>query len=269
MSGNSTDQGKGVVGGGGKVWTNMTFDTKSNDNCRLMYNMSFCSEVAYAVPSNPKIFGGTTGFADLASVYDDYAATMYQNFNWSLQQIPCNTTASAQYSLARNCDDCARAYKQWLCAVTIPRCEDWDNPASYLQARNMAQNFVNGSSPSWMTDPNGAQQVLLGSVQSNQSRNSQIIDTVIQPGPYKEVMPCIDLCYDLVQSCPAALGFGCPQGRYQNMSYGVRSQDAGVISCSYLGAAYYLSASPALIQASALTKSGWMSLVITIALLIL
>ena len=166
---------------------------------------------------------------------------MYKYFNYSLQIIPCNTTASAQYSLARGCDDCARAYKQWLCAVTIPRCEDWDNTAPYLQPRNIAQNFVNNTAPSWLSSPNADQQALLNSVQANSSRNPQIIDAIIQPGPYKEVLPCIDLCYDLVRACPAALGFGCPQGKYLNMSYGVRNPDGGVLSCSYLGAAYYLS----------------------------
>ena len=148
MTGNSTDRGAGVIGGGGRVWTNMTFSTKASDNCALMYNLSFCSEVAYAVPSNPDKYSPLDGLANLAAVYDSYAAQMYQYFNYSLQQIPCNTTASAQYSLARNCDDCARAYKQWLCAVTIPRCEDWDNDAPYLARRNMAQNFPNGTTPS-------------------------------------------------------------------------------------------------------------------------
>ncbi|KAJ9663531.1 hypothetical protein H2198_000797 [Neophaeococcomyces mojaviensis] len=238
MQRNSTP---GIIGGGGKVWSAMNFSTKASDNCALMYNLSFCSEVAYAVPSNPEKYSPSTGLPDLAAVYDSYAAQMYQYFNYSLQQIPCNTTSSAQYSLARNCDDCARAYKQWLCAVTIPRCEDWSNEAPYLAPRNMMQNFVNGSTPPWIGEPDGAQAALLSSVASNSSRNAQIIDDVIQPGPYKEVLPCIDLCYDLVQSCPAALGFGCPQFRWQNTSYGMRSSDPGVLSCSYLGAAYYLS----------------------------
>lgn len=269
MTGNSTHSGAGVVGGGGGVWSNMTFTTKASDNCALMYNLSFCSEVAYAVPSNAELFSPLDGLPALAAVYDSYAARMYQYFNYSLQQIPCNTTASAQYSLARNCDDCARAYKQWLCAVTIPRCEDWDNTADYLAPRNMAQNFPNGSTPAWVSDPNSAQQPLLNAVQTNSSRNSQIIDDIIQPGPYKEVLPCIDLCYDLVQSCPAALGFGCPQGKYQNISYGVRDPDPGVMRCSYLGAAYYLSAAPPRIRMpGSLDKMGWVSLVITIFVLV-
>lgn len=240
ISGNSTASGNGVVGGGGHVYRQMNFTTKSSNNCALMYNLTFCSEVAYAVPSNPEKFPPATGLQNLSDVYDQYAQSMYQYFNYSLQQIPCNTHASAQYSLARNCTDCARAYKSWLCATTIPRCEDWDNNAPYLAPRNIAQNFVNGTSPPWINDQTLAQNALLNQVAANRSRNS-IIDTAIQPGPYKEVLPCADLCYDLVQSCPAALQFGCPKGQWLNMSYGFRSPDPGVLSCSFPGAAYYLS----------------------------
>ena len=77
---------------------------------------------------------------------------------------------------------------------------------------------------------------------SNQSRNL-LIDNIIQPGPYKEVLPCEDLCYSIVQSCPAKLQFGCPQGSALAMSYGKRSKDPGQITCSYLGAVYYLNGS--------------------------
>jgi calcium channel MID1 len=203
-----------------------------------MYNLSFCSEVAYAVPTNPDLFSPATGLPELAALYDSYAAQMYQYFNYSLQQIPCNTTSSAQYSLARNCDDCARAYKQWLCAVTIPRCEDYSSGAPFLQPRNLGQPFANGST---ISSQFSVDQALLTSVATNSSRNP-LIDDSIKPGPYKEVLPCEDLCYDLVQSCPAALGFSCPlSGAGLEDSYGSRSNNSGVITCSYLGAAYYLS----------------------------
>lgn len=244
MVGNSTASGNGVVGGGGTVWTVIDFQTKSEDNCALMYNLSFCSEVAYAVPTNPDKYPPTTGLPDLAALYDSHAAQMYQYFNYSLQQIPCNTTSSSQYSLARNCDDCARAYKQWLCAVTIPRCADYSNTDSWLMPRNLGQPFVNGSSIS--TSQLGGNQQLLNAVATNSSRNP-IIDETIQPGPYKEVLPCKDLCYDLIQSCPASLGFACPlPGAGLESSYGSRSNDSGLITCSYLGAAYYLSGADAL-----------------------
>ena len=252
----------GVIGGGGTVWAPLNFSTKSMSNCALMYNLSFCSEVAYAVPTNPDLFSPTTGLPELAALYDSHAAQMYQYFNYSLQQIPCNTTAAAQYSLARNCDDCARAYKQWLCAVTIPRCEDYNSTAYYLKPRNVAQPFVNGSTLQSLPGMNTQdQQTLLDSVATNSSRNS-IIDQNIKPGPYKEVLPCEDLCYDLVQSCPAALGFSCPQknmGLYD--SYWSRSNDSGIITCSYLGAAYFLSGAERLLGGSVVWMVGWVAFV--------
>ncbi len=250
MQGNSTAFGAGVVGGGGYVWTNMSFNTKSLSNCALMYNLSFCSEVAYAVPTNPNLFSSTTGLPQLAATYDEYAARMYQYFNYSLQQIPCNTTSSAQYSLVRNCTDCARAYKQWLCAVTIPRCEDYDKTGPGLMARNVRQPLVNGSAifdlPGWNAD---LQQPLLDAVATNSSRNPNI-DEKIRPGPYKELLPCEDLCYDLVQSCPASLGFSCPlRGRGLEQSYGFRSGPEN-LTCSYLGAAFFLSGGESIILAT-------------------
>ena len=54
----------------------------------------------------------------------------------------------------------------------------------------------------------------------NSSRNP-MIDTFIKPGPYKELLPCEDMCYNLTRSCPAALGFACPlEGHGLNYSYG-------------------------------------------------
>lgn len=258
MEGNSTSSGNSVIGGGGKVWAAMNFTTKAENNCALMYNLSFCSEVAYAVPSNPRLYSPTTGLPDLAALYDSNAANAYQNFNYSLQQIACNTTSTAQYSLARNCDDCARAYKQWLCAVTIPRCEDYTNDAPWLKARNVAQPFANGT---MITPSTPLDHALLDAVATNSSRNP-IIDSTIRPGPYKEVLPCEDLCYNLVQSCPAILGFGCPSpGRGLEDSYGSKSNTSALIKCSYLGAAYYLSGAERGVGA------GWSVLVLTAATL--
>lgn len=194
----------------------------------MVFDLDFCSEVAYAVPSHPDL-----KVSKLKGIYDDYAAKLYKNFAYSLQQIPCNASATEQYSLATDCTQCASAYKQWLCAVTIPRCHDFSSRLPFLKPRNLGQNFINGSK---LPDDYGGQKRLM----LNNSRN-QMIDTEIKPGPYKEVLPCQDLCHELVQSCPAALDFGCPRKRWLNESYGARSMD-GDITCSYLGAAYFLSA---------------------------
>ena len=197
---------------------------------------------------------------ELARLYDDAAAAIYQNFTYSLQQIACNTTSTAQYSLIRNCDDCARDYKNWLCAVTIPRCADFSSQESFLQVRNLGQSSHDSIDASNNEDDFSAKPDSEGSsdedenrdikgyedtrpptrrLYANSSRNP-LIDELVQPGPYKEVLPCDDLCYSLVQSCPAALGFKCPlPGRGLERSYGKRSRN-GSITCSYLGAAYYL-----------------------------
>lgn len=218
MIGNSTDQGSGVVGGGGTVWKPSNITTKSYDNCALLFNLPFCTSVAYAAPANPNTFNSTEL---LAHHYDQYALGIYQNFTNSLQQIPCNTTSSAQYSLARNCSDCDAAYRQWLCAVTIPRCEDISNPAPYMQPRAVNHSFINSSyaiagiNGDLAFSPHNRSRISF-----NSSRNP-MIDAVIRPGPYKELLPCKDICYNLIRSCPAALQFACPlEGHGLNYSYG-------------------------------------------------
>lgn len=198
----------------------------TDDNCALLYNLDFCSEVAYAVPSNPSL-----NSSRLQDIYDTNARNLYQNFNLSLSLIPCNTSSTSMYSLAVGCGDCAASYKQWLCAVTIPRCADFSSTQSFLQPRNVGQAFLNGT-----TIP--ASDPLTQSPVNNASRNA-LIDDQIKPGPYKEILPCTDLCNDLVRTCPAALGFRCPSGALLNASYGFRDPN-GDITCSYLGAAYYL-----------------------------
>ncbi|KAF2221348.1 stretch-activated Ca2+-permeable channel component-domain-containing protein [Elsinoe ampelina] len=252
MYGNSSTIGDGVVGGGGKVWTATNFTTKSDGNCALLYNLTFCSSTAYSVPSNPFTFPNTTS---LSTFYDTYAQDLYTNFSLSLQLIPCNTSSTARYSLSKTCDDCSRAYKEWLCAVTIPRCEDFSSPLPYLQSRNVAQAFIANDSflpeavlqqnynPMWDAPSlsGASQQVLGGTFASNRSRNSRI-DEEVRPGPYKELLPCEDLCFDLVRSCPSALGFACPApGRGLEAGYGKRSEGVGV-RCSFAGAVYQVAA---------------------------
>ena len=246
--GNSTDQGPGVVGGGGTVWANgpivatktcesfnvHVFITESNrgclvDNCALLYNLSFCTSVAYAAPANPGRFNTTA----LLAQYDQYAQNLYQNFMYSLQQIPCNTTSSAQYSLARNCNDCDAAYRHWLCAVTIPRCEDFSKMAPYLQPRAVNQPFIN-QSYAVMTDGDSAFDPKNRKKAAFTSSRNPMIDAAIQPGPYKELLPCKDLCYNLTRSCPAALKFACPlEGYGLDYSYGSpRNSTSGEVTCN-------------------------------------
>lgn len=253
MTGNSTAFGSGVVGGGGAVWQRMNFSTQADSNCVVIFGLDFCSDVNYAVPGNPNTFPNVE---DLAKFYDEAAAASFANFNKSLQQIPCEIPSTGQYSLARTCDDCAKAYKSWLCSVTIPRCQDFSRTDPWLQTRNIAQPFPNTSVLSSDLLDFGDKVLYL-----NSSRNPEI-DEVVQPGPYKEILPCQDLCYNLVQSCPAAMGFACPEPGTVGFesSYGYRPngsvEENGQITCNYPGAAYHLSAGGMLQPVLAMILAG-------------
>ncbi|KAI9683904.1 MAG: stretch-activated cation channel mid1 [Trizodia sp. TS-e1964] len=174
-----------TIGGGGTLWSPLNFSTKKERNCQIIYGLDFCDQTAWAVPSNSSIDA-----AELKRFYDGVAATYYQNFNNSLDQIACETESTARYSLARNCTDCAQAYKRWLCSLAIPRCTDFSSDLAFLAERDV-----------------------------NTSRLG-IINSYVQPGQYKELLPCEELCYEMVQNCPTALGFACPSEKQLGMSYG-------------------------------------------------
>jgi calcium channel MID1 len=204
----------------------------------VIFNLTFCDSVSYAVPGNPTKFQNVTALADF---YDNGAKTAYASFDYALQQIPCEIESSGQYSLARDCNDCRNAYKRWLCSVMIPRCMDYSSNASWLQPRNVVNPFPNSTYLDADTISRSQNILYL-----NSSRNPSI-DDVVQPGPYKEILPCDDLCYNIVQSCPSSMQFSCPRpnGLGFNHSYGLRPNEspeqAGQITCNYPGAVYNLS----------------------------
>lgn len=158
---------------------------------------------------------------------------MYSNFEKVMMQIACETPKTSLYSLARNCDDCKAAYKKWLCTVSIPRCEDFGSGNELALARNAGQAFPNGTSL-----PDDVMAELQSKPYSMASRNS-FVDQVIQPGPYKEILPCEDICYEVVRSCPVAMNFQCPQPDMVSFefSYGRRVHNGATVSCKYPGEA--------------------------------
>lgn len=166
----------------------------------------------------------------LAQFYDNYARDMYANFQKQLAQVACEAPAVQQYSLARNCSDCETAYKKWLCSVTIPRCEDFTSPTNFSLVRNVNQTFPNG------TLLPVAQQDLYPNRVNQHSRNP-LIDEMVEPGPYREILPCAYLCYDLVQSCPASLGFNCPTPDDDIFNSSYAEQGDG-LTCNYPGAVH-------------------------------
>jgi calcium channel MID1 len=210
--------------------------TQPDDSCQVIFDLTFCDSVAYAVPSN-KTF--KTNDAALKALYDNYADIYYKNFEKSLAQVACDTTSQAQYSLARTCTDCANDYKRWLCSVLIPRCEDWsannDGSQPWLQPRNVNAPLANGS----LTFDGNVSKAFNESIRDrfafSKSRNP-MIDEKIQPGPYLEMKPCEDLCFDIVRSCPAQLDFACPNNAAREISYGKRDPMENTLKCNFPGA---------------------------------
>ncbi|KPM41617.1 hypothetical protein AK830_g4894 [Neonectria ditissima] len=224
-----TKRAETSIGGGGTVFRATEFQTSSGTNCKVVTNLDFCDEIQYAVPGNDNKYNNT----ELAKVYDNYAKKMYANFEKVLMQISCEAPPQSLYSLARTCDDCRAAYKRWLCTVSIPRCEDFMGNGNFSITRNVAQAFPNGTKL-----PSKQLKKLSETPAFRVSRN-KFIDEIIKPGPYKELLPCDDLCYEVVQSCPAAIGFTCPQPGFRsfNVSYGQRFEPSTSMTCNYPGEA--------------------------------
>lgn len=188
---------------GGATFRQVDFRSKTSSSCQILYNMTFCNEMAFAVPGNATSFS----VPELSALYDSMAMNRYKNFSKSLQQVSCNVSLDNRFSMFADCDTCDYSYRQWLCATTIPRCADWTNNASYLAPRDIGG-----------------------------SRNPEI-NRLIQPGRYKEILPCRSLCYSLVRDCPTDFGFNCPGKSLIDYSYGEMADD-GDVTCSYPGAVY-------------------------------
>lgn len=187
---------------GGTVYRQFEFETLDYPACRLLYNLDFCSEVAYLAPisSKPEL----KDFEALGSAYDDHARGLYENFSKALQQVACNTTPDAIFSPVRTCDDCARLYKNWLCAVTIPRCTTFD--------------------------------LGMYTYRENASRSDFVNDEILPPLPYYEIMPCLNVCQLIARDCPADFGFKCPRKpREVELSYFWDLGFGDIPSCNFVG----------------------------------
>ena len=192
---------------GGKVFAGVNFTTKAETNCQIVFDLELCSDVAFAVPGNASVYSAQ----DLSLAYDSYAQSLFDSFNTSMQVIQCGSdvAASDRYSILRTCDDCRESYRQWLCATTIPRCQDASVDRSYL----------------WLREVN--------------TSRTDFINSVIQPGVYNEVLPCIDLCYGILQDCPSSFGFACPQQGLPGFdgAYYIKEGTTD-ITCNYPGVVY-------------------------------
>lgn len=189
---------------GGVVFDRLFFRTQEPDTCQLVFNLTFCEHVAYSVPKSSNL-NIDSSFETLGSLYDEYAENIYNNFSKAIQQIACDAEDDQRYSPIVSCDDCALAYKNWLCGVTIPRCTT-SNQTQY-KFRDLKK-----------------------------SRNEYINQVIDPPSPYFEILPCIDMCHSIVRACSSDFGFACPEGNHSiTKSYWFRSDDTLYDTCNYVG----------------------------------
>ncbi|ORX95021.1 hypothetical protein K493DRAFT_372866 [Basidiobolus meristosporus CBS 931.73] len=168
-----------------RVARGMLFGTTHiKSNCKTIQPATFCNMINYAVPSPSSI----TNLTALANMYDQLANDRYQQFEDALKRFDCTTI----YSPVRTCDDCRKAYKNWICATSIPRCAvgalaNVDNPGIKLRDSNPL-------------DPVGP-------------------FTLHNTNAFSEYLPCLDLCWEVVRNCPIYFQFSCPDPGPSNVDY--------------------------------------------------
>ena len=185
------------------IWPAVKFVTKQSTNCRLVYDVDFCPQVAYSIPVSPDV---TTERA--LSIINDTVSPNFANFSTTVDTFPCGSETYGQYSPVQTCDDCKRQYQDWLCAVTMPRCVDsiprLDNGTTAAVYDPLTLNGI----------PTEAKPSLLPYVlnRNGNSRQSYIdASNGLDAGRYGELLPCIYTCYFVARSCPAPLvKWSCP-----------------------------------------------------------
>lgn len=196
--------GDGLSNVGGVLFSQVYFTTKPTDACSLIFGLDFCSDVAYSVPTSSFSVGNKTL---MAQTYDHIAKALYSNFSKALQVVSCDADKDARYSPIMTCEDCAEAYRDWVCAVSIPRCSTLSY--EYFTYRDKTQN-----------------------------RNDYLNKYIKPLDDYYEILPCIDMCYTLVRNCPSDFGFACPNDKstkdllYESYNF---YMDVDYATCNYIG----------------------------------
>ncbi|KAK9382259.1 stretch-activated Ca2+-permeable channel component-domain-containing protein [Kockiozyma suomiensis] len=182
-----------IISNVGTTYPAVQFTTKMSDTCQIIYNLDFCSEVAYSAPSNSSM-----SMTALSNWYDGTAQSLYDGFNKSLQLSPCDAPSHNQYTMMRTCADCRSAYKRWLCLTLIPRC--------YPDTTTDLPVSTRGSYEGGWED-----KTVNGTVEREPgySRN-EMINLELKPGSYLELLPCSYTCHKVMQNCPSDLTFLCP-----------------------------------------------------------
>lgn len=179
--------------------------TKRSDNCRLVFDVPFCPNVAYSIPVNPSI--STTS---ALSVIEGFVDPQYANFSTMIDTFPCGSPDLGMYSYVQTCDNCKKSYQDWLCAVAMPRCTDaLQDPEAQSRASQDGTDLTGA--------PTGLNTELLPYIVNRNGNGSNalasrqpFIDKQLRPGLYGELLPCIYTCYFVERTCPPSIQWACP-----------------------------------------------------------
>ncbi|GAA5862046.1 hypothetical protein JCM3774_006151 [Rhodotorula dairenensis] len=209
-----------------RVYDPVFFATKTTESCRLVFNVPACPSVAYAVPAPHSI-----GTSQLISYFNETVSASLANFSRTLTTFPCDKEPYGLYSVVSKCADCLDAYRDYVCAVTMPRCDD--APPTVALNNSVPDTYDSNGEliASWLlpdsyqtslvrADPFASRTPLFGPAnlssifpflfnQSYPPDPDNLVDE--SPFPYNEIPPCLDVC-NLVQArCPPFLQFVCPK----------------------------------------------------------
>ena len=179
--------------------------TKRSDNCRLVYDVDFCPNVAYSIPVDPSISTSTA-----LSVIEEFVNPQYSNFSATIDTFPCGDPDFGMYSYVQTCDNCKASYQNWLCAVAMPRCTDaLSDPATQSRATQDSRELTGA--------PTGENTELLPYIVNRNGNGTNalasrqpFIDQQLRPGLYGELLPCIYTCYFVERTCPPLIQWACP-----------------------------------------------------------
>lgn len=187
---------------GGVLYKPFTFRTMLLAACRLVYDLSFCTNVAYLVPA--LLLAGLDTVAALQAEYDAHAEALFANFSKALQQVACDAPSDQVFLPLGLCDQCAELYRNWLCLVLLPRCST-RNVTGYIHRTK------------------------------NASRSLFIDDVIVPPLDYYEVLPCLNVCQVMARDCPADFDFVCPLGNDTIRRLYYWDEGGDYASCNFVG----------------------------------
>ena len=182
------------------LYPSVKFVTKRNRNCRLLYDVPFCPELAYSIPFNP-----SKSISYALEVLNEMVSANYGNFSATLGTFPCDSDEFGRYSSVTTCNDCLRAYQSWLCAVAIPRCTDVVDPSESAASQN-------GTDLEGLPMPANTNlyPYVVNRIGPNSSRQPCIAE-LFAPGDYGELLPCLSTCEMVTRSCPPLMNWMCPK----------------------------------------------------------